>query len=561
MQNWCWMKEEKTQVSFCHKLQAATRSVQWTYAIFWEPSPKQQALVWGNGYYNGSIKTRRTVHAEELSPEEFGLQRTQQLRDLFATLSVAGTGHELARKPSSLNPEDLAETEWFYLVCMSCSFASGAGLPGRTMGEGRYVWLYAANEANTKVFNRALLAKTVVCIPLADGVLELGTTDLVKEDPTLVQHILSFFADHMKSVSTEQSASSHQGPEKSELLERQGTTGWLSSPVQNSPSKSSAQETPVLGFTQESDAEGQSILLAYEFAFVHWEDGLPPVKKYQQPGNHQRLLKEAMFHITKLCSTRGDDSKEGESGFASLDTEQEERRSAGGSRKGGGSAEEVNGSHVLAERRRREKLNDRFITLRALVPFVTKMDKASILGDAIDYVKELQRRIKDLEAQNNQLHEVVEARTAKRPINMNKSEMYMDNQPKMQFNDKLSTIEQTAKAGDPTSTNSSLRENGQEVPGDADVEVSIEGDEAILNLKCPWRKNLLLDILQTLSNLQFDVFAVQASTGNDHLAASLKAKMRNDATLARPNVLAVQETLQHIVGGVGINRNIAPSPN
>ncbi len=67
------------------------------------------------------------MHAEELSPEEFGLQRTQQLRDLFATLSVAGTGHELARKPSSLNPEDLAETEWFYLVCMSCSFASGAG--------------------------------------------------------------------------------------------------------------------------------------------------------------------------------------------------------------------------------------------------------------------------------------------------------------------------------------------------------------------------------------------------------------------------------------------------
>jgi nitric oxide reductase large subunit len=41
----------------------------------------------------------------------------------------------------------------------------------------------------------------------------------------------------------------------------------------------------------------------------------------------------------------------------------------------------------------------------------------------------------------------------------------------------------------------------------------------------------------------------------------LHVQMRNDATLARPNVLAVRETLQHIVGGVGINRNIAPSPN
>ncbi|CAN6860293.1 unnamed protein product, partial [Brassica oleracea] len=39
--------------------------------------------------------------------------------------------------------------------------------------------------------------------------------------------------------------------------------------------------------------------------------------------------------------------------------------------------EELN--HVVAKRRRREKLNERFITLRSLVPFVTKMDKVSIL--------------------------------------------------------------------------------------------------------------------------------------------------------------------------------------
>ncbi|KAK9949261.1 hypothetical protein M0R45_004794 [Rubus argutus] len=46
--------------------------------------------------------------------------------------------------------------------------------------------------------------------------------------------------------------------------------------------------------------------------------------------------------------------------------------------------------HVLAERKRREKLSQRFIALSALVPGLKKMDKASVLADAIKYVKQLQ---------------------------------------------------------------------------------------------------------------------------------------------------------------------------
>lgn len=64
--------------------------------------------------------------------------------------------------------------------------------------------------------------------------------------------------------------------------------------------------------------------------------------------------------------------------------------------------DELSANHVLAERRRREKLNERFIILRSLVPFVTKMDKASILGDTIEYVKQLRRKIQELEARNRQ---------------------------------------------------------------------------------------------------------------------------------------------------------------
>ncbi|KAG8663715.1 transcription factor MTB1 [Manihot esculenta] len=55
-------------------------------------------------------------------------------------------------------------------------------------------------------------------------------------------------------------------------------------------------------------------------------------------------------------------------------------------------------NHVEAERQRREKLNQRFYALRAVVPNISKMDKASLLGDAISYISELQAKLKLMEA-------------------------------------------------------------------------------------------------------------------------------------------------------------------
>jgi hypothetical protein len=54
-------------------------------------------------------------------------------------------------------------------------------------------------------------------------------------------------------------------------------------------------------------------------------------------------------------------------------------------------------THVEAERQRRDRLNRRFCDLRAAVPMVSRMDRASLLSDAVAYIGELRGRVEKLE--------------------------------------------------------------------------------------------------------------------------------------------------------------------
>lgn len=87
-----------------------------------------RVLEWGEGYYNGDIKTRKTVEGVELKAEKIGLQRNEQLRELYKSLLIGESTDQQAKVPSAaLSPEDLTDAEWYYLLCMSFVFNLGEG--------------------------------------------------------------------------------------------------------------------------------------------------------------------------------------------------------------------------------------------------------------------------------------------------------------------------------------------------------------------------------------------------------------------------------------------------
>ncbi|CAK8574597.1 unnamed protein product [Lathyrus sativus] len=161
--------------------------------------------------------------------------------------------------------------------------------------------------------------------------------------------------------------------------------------------------------------------------------------------------------------------------------------------------------HIIAERKRRQELTERFIALSATIPGLSKTDKASILRAAIDYVKQLQERVHELEKQDK---------------NVGVTSMMVLNKPNLRGI--INNNEGDKNSGE-TSSDDDDDCNKNILP---EIEARVMGKEVLIEIHCEKQIGIELKVLKHIENLE--LFVTGSSVlpfGKSNISVTIIAQM------------------------------------
>ncbi|CAK9173397.1 unnamed protein product [Ilex paraguariensis] len=556
----------------------------WTYAIFWQASSVDYAgqstlLGWGDGYYKGEEDKGKRKTASSAEQEH----RKKVLRELNSLISG-----QQAPTDEAVD-EEVTDTEWFFLVSMTQSFDSGNGLPGQAFFNSSPVWIAGADRLAVSHCERARQAQvfglqTLVCIPSSNGVVELGSTELIFQSSDLMNKVRVLF--NFNSIEMGSGSGSWSMP--TEHGENDPSVIWLTDPsssakesvntapgnsipsinhlvskqtVCDNPSSSTLTETPSsihvhghhphqqrsqehgfftrelnfsdCGFDSSSVRNGNS--QSYKPEILNFGDskrsscgtngnlfsgqsqiGAAEENKKKRSPVSRGSNEEGMLSFTSgvvlpssgmVKSNGGGDSDHSDleasvvkDADSSRVVDPEKRPRKRGRKPANGREEPLN--HVEAERQRREKLNQRFYALRAVVPNVSKMDKASLLGDAIAYINELKSKLQSSESDKEDLRDQLES--LKRELS-GKGSRY--------------------SAPPPPEKDLKMSNHHGSKMADLDIDVKIIGWDAMIRIQCSKKNHPTARLMAALKELDLDVHHASVSVVNDLMIQQATVKM------------------------------------
>ncbi|KAL8224934.1 hypothetical protein R6Q57_017491 [Mikania cordata] len=333
----------------------------WNYAIFWQVSNAKSgksALVWGDGHYK----------------ESKGNELDEKQGEIIRKKMVLHKLHSWFKKPEEgnlqLKMDIVTDLEMLYLTSMFYLFPfDKPSSPSQSFNTSRPVWVSDARNCEEHYQSRSFLAtlsliKTLVLVPVKKGVLEIGSFKSIPEDQSFITMVKTLFNECHPKVLPK-----IFGQELS-----LGGGGSKAGPI-------SINFSPKV--EDDLDFGGES----YGIQSNHVFSGNSSNGHRIDPGMNHVIggVLNSQPIISALDQSNQDSNM--------MDRKPRKR----GRKPANGRDEPLN--HVEAERQRREKLNQRFYALRAVVPNISKMDKASLLGDAISYITDLQSKIRILEAE------------------------------------------------------------------------------------------------------------------------------------------------------------------
>ncbi|KAG4934012.1 Transcription factor MYC2 [Glycine soja] len=167
----------------------------WTYAIFWESSHDNFSgatlLRWGDGYYQGEEEDKAKGKAPKTTSSAEQARRKKVLLELNSLISGPSVSADDV-------DEEVTDTVWFFLLSMTQSFANGTTLPGQAFFNSTPVWVAGPDRLSELACERARQGRmyglrTLVCIPSANGVVELASTEVIFQNPDLMNKVLDLF--------------------------------------------------------------------------------------------------------------------------------------------------------------------------------------------------------------------------------------------------------------------------------------------------------------------------------------------------------------------------------
>ncbi|KAJ4825428.1 hypothetical protein Tsubulata_010357 [Turnera subulata] len=471
------LTQEAPPISLQERLQFIVQSQPdwWAYAIFWQTTNDESGrvfLTWGDGHFQGTKDTSTKLTGGHHRMPALNSERKRVMKGIQALI---GEYHDLDM--SLMEGNDVSDPEWFYVMSLARTFSAGEGVPGKALSTGSLVWLAGGHELQFYNCGRAKEAQihgieTLVCIPTSLGVLELGSSEMIRENWGLVQQAKTLFGSDL--------------------------TGFL-------PEKTNTPATSTLHFLDRN----------ISFADIGIIAGIQ-----EEDSPHAGMsLQQKVARKDKLVAAKGGAQSYVESEHSDSDcvaaTMEKRIPKKRGRKPGLGRETPLN--HVEAERQRREKLNHRFYALRAVVPNVSRMDKASLLSDAVSYINDLKAKIEELESQLQR-----ESKKIKLEVG--------------DITDNQSCTTTNSVDQDRPNNNTS---SGEAVVAALEVEVKIVGNEAMIRVQSENANYPATRLMIALRHLEFQVHHASMSSVND--------LMLQDVVVRVPDSLRTEEALKSAI--------------
>ncbi|KAL3735101.1 hypothetical protein ACJRO7_024274 [Eucalyptus globulus] len=216
-------------------------------------------------------------------------------------------------------------------------------------------------------------------------------------------------------------------------------------------------------------------------------------------------------------------------------------------------------THIAVERNRRKQMNEYLAVLRSLMPpsYSQRGDQASIIGGAINFVKELEQLLQSMQTHKSKPKPLQDLAAAANNNNDNNNNNDVAS-PFAEFFSfpQYSTRLASAPCGGPTEPATALEDrSGGPHPQwvVADIEVTMVESHANMKIFSKKRPRQLLQLVAGLQGLRLTVLHLNVTTVDDSVLYSVSVKVEEGCHLNTVDEIAaaVHELLRRIEEGAG----------